>query len=168
MGPGCSKVLSITLFVQSVWDYSPRNPSGPGKQCHGLQLIAQLHSLPTLSKINSHHASNFFPLSPLRQQLPDEPPVGERRLHCPESGRSHLPLGRASRGLPGPRCRGFRFIPHTKMLGVILKPNTDGFLHTRFLLCAFRAWKDFFFFSPLHSLLVLIHRGGGGGTHATP
>lgn len=82
VGPGCPKAFSIgiTLFVQSIWDYPPRNPSGPGKQCHSLQLIAQLHSLPTLSKINSHHASNLFPLSPLRQQLPDEPPAGERRL----------------------------------------------------------------------------------------
>lgn len=50
-----------------------------------------------------------------------------------------FPLGRASRSLLGPRCWGFRLIPHMKMLGVILKPNTNRFLHTCFLLCMFGA-----------------------------
>lgn len=111
VGPACPKGLSIiiTLFVQSVWDYPPRNPSGTGKQRHGLQLIAQLHSLPTLSKINSHHTSNLFPCSPLQRQLPEEPPAGKRRLPCPKPGRSHLPpaqsqLRSAGTALPGARA----------------------------------------------------------------
>lgn len=83
VGQGCAKVSSTT-FIPSIWDYSRHSSSRLGKQRQGSQLIAQLHSLPTLSKINSHHAPNLFPLSPLWQQLPEEPPAGKRRLRCPK------------------------------------------------------------------------------------
>lgn len=115
VGPGCVKVSSTTS-IRSVWDYSPRSPSGPGKQCQASQLIAQLHPLPTLSRINSHHAPNLFPLSPPQQQQPE----GERSISraC-----------RSIRGLAGPRCRGLRLIPHAKTPGVIFKPNTSPFAY---------------------------------------
>lgn len=60
VGQGCAKVSSTT-FIPSIWDYSRHSSSKLGKQGQGSQLIAQLHSLPTLSKINSHHAPNLFP-----------------------------------------------------------------------------------------------------------
>lgn len=106
VGPGCPKAftIGITLFVQSVWDYPPRNPSVLGKQRHGLQLIAQLHSLPTLSKINSHHASNLCPS--LLYGGSCQTSLQRVRGGCAAPSRADptFPSGRASRGLLGPRC----------------------------------------------------------------
>lgn len=163
MGPGWPKAFSVgvTLFIQSVWDYPPRNPSGPEKQRHGLQLIAQLHSLPTLSKINSHHASSLFPSSPLRRQLPNEPPASKRNPRCPK------PADPTSHGLPGPHCQGFGLIPHTKITGCDFKTqHTFSFVHVQML----EGFFYYYYFSLCSwmPLLVLIHGEGDEGTHTTP
>lgn len=86
VGPGCPKEfsISITLFIQSVWDYPPSQPFLAGQAAPRFAANCAITFITHIKQDKQPPCFKPLPFPPLWQQLSDAALAGKRRLCCPK------------------------------------------------------------------------------------